>query len=68
MNKKINKSSKKKVTKKKQCDDVFICSKKEVTKLKSQYKKGALKFDSKKIAEALLKDKDLRRGLIKRLP
>ena len=65
MNKKTNKSSpQKKVTKKKQSDNAFICSKKEVTKLKSQYKKGALKFDSKKIAEALLEDKDLRRGLI----
>ena len=38
-------------------------SKKEIARLKSLYKKGKLKFDSKKIAESILDDPYFRRGI-----
>ena len=40
-------------------------SKEEVTRLKSLYKKGKLKFDSKKIAESILDDPCFRKGITK---
>ncbi|MBI3591164.1 MAG: hypothetical protein HY094_07320 [Candidatus Melainabacteria bacterium] len=39
--------------------------KKELAQLKAAYKKGHLKFNSKKIAEAIWKDKNIKKGLTK---
>lgn len=39
--------------------------KKELTQLRTSYRTGKLKFDSKEIAKAILEDKDIRQGLTK---
>lgn len=50
--------NKKKKNKKKE-----VQKKEDIAKLKTLYKKGQLKFNSKKIAEAILKDPHFRKGI-----
>lgn len=52
----IQKKSKKESTLKKQGNDINFPSKKELAKLKADYKSGKLNFDSKEVAKALLND------------
>ncbi|GEM_PF-6192128 len=47
---------KSKKVKKRKKKFITCASKKELAKLKSLYKKGKLKFNSKKLAEAILSD------------
>ena len=59
MKKNIDKKRKKGLNEK----EYLLLSKKELAKLKIYYQKGLLKFDSKDIAEALLKE--CKQGLTK---
>ena len=43
----------------------FPLNKKELAKLKDHYKNGTLKFNAKDIGEAILQDKDFRKGFLK---
>ena len=58
----IQKKSKQESTLKKQEPEYSLPSKKELAKLKADYKSGKLKFDSKEIAKSLLND--FKRGLL----
>lgn len=40
-------------------------SKKELNELKEAYKSNELKFDSSKVAKAILEDKEVRKGILK---
>ena len=52
----MQKKSKLKLINKKEGQKQSLITKKELTKLKSAYKRGKLKFDSKDIADSVLKD------------
>ena len=59
---------KKKIKKSSEEEDIHLfhsLNKKKIAQLKSAYKKGLLKLSSQEIAEAILADKDIRKGLTK---
>ena len=58
----IQKKSKQQSTLKKQEPEYNFPSKKELAKLKTAYKSGKLKFDSKEIAKSILND--FKQGLL----
>ena len=59
----MDKKNKQKSTIKKQQEGTCYISKKDLQKLKLAYKAGKLKFDSKELADSVLKD--VRHGLTK---